>query len=283
MFSLGAALLFVSCGSDSSTNSCAIEAMTFNIRLDHAADSLNNWSYRKADMVSLLTYYSPTLFGMQEVMHHQLTYINEGLPRYKYIGVGRADGKEEGEYSPIFYDTTLMTPLRSGTFALSTTPEVIGSMGWDAACERIATWAIFKISGSNIEVAVFNTHFDHVGDEARKNSASLILDKIEEYAAGLPTVLMGDFNLTIESAPLQIIEKSKFSLSRNISPIVYGPRGTFHGFGYLSTERETLIDHIFVTSDIEVERYAVIDDESDRGYISDHRPVLTNLIINKKL
>ncbi|MGS0524177.1 endonuclease/exonuclease/phosphatase family protein [Zobellia nedashkovskayae] len=74
--------------------------MSYNIKYDNVNDTVNNWNDRKAPMVRLIKHYAPEFIGMQEVVYHQLTYLDEALEDYKYIGVGRDDGKKKGEFSP---------------------------------------------------------------------------------------------------------------------------------------------------------------------------------------
>ena len=101
-------LLLGSCKSQpSAQNGQPLEVMTFNVRLDIPSDSVNNWNYRKGDACRMIAYYSPDLLGMQEVLHNQMEDLKRGLPQYTALGVGRDDGKEAGEYCPIFFRTFL--------------------------------------------------------------------------------------------------------------------------------------------------------------------------------
>lgn len=255
--------------------------MSFNIRLDYAGDSLNNWKYRKDNAAQMIAYYAPDLIGMQEVVHNQLVDLKERLPQYTALGVGRADGKEKGEYCSIFYKTDRFEVVKEGTYSLSETPEVIGVKGWDAACERIVTWAVLKDKQSGKQLAFFNTHFDHIGQIARKESAIMLAGKMNELARGLPAIVTGDFNATPDSEVIaQITQHQMLKDARLASPIVYGPSWTFHDFGRMPVEKRTLIDHIFVTPEIHVNRFRVMDDRPDTGFLSDHNPVITTITIN---
>ena len=138
-----------------------VEVMSYNIKYDNVNDTVNNWNDRKAAMVDLLKKRNPEFIGMQEVLHRQLMYLNESLPDYNFIGVGRDDGKEKGEFSPILYDSTKFRLLDSNTFWLSKTPDKI-SVGWDAAMERICSYGLFQNKSSKRKVWVFNTHFDRI-------------------------------------------------------------------------------------------------------------------------
>ena len=182
-------LLVASC---SKQPEAKVDVMSFNIRLDHVADSLNNWKYRKDAAAQMIIYYAPDVVGMQEVLKNQLDDLKNRLPQYTVLGVGRADGKEKGEYCSLFYKTDRFDLVKSGNFGLSETPDSIGIKGWDAACERIVTWAVLKDKVSGKELAAFNTHFDHIGKVARRESAVL------------PTATHTAITATPAPAPIQV-------------------------------------------------------------------------------
>jgi len=258
------------------TQAQEVQLMTYNIKYDHTSDTINNWNDRKQAMVRLIKHYAPSFIGTQEVMHHQLQYIDSALTEFSYIGVGREDGRQKGEYSPIHYDATQFEVLKSNTFWLSDTPGKV-SVGWDAVLERICTYGLFREKSTGNRLYVFNTHFDHIGKLARKKSAELIVQKIEEVnGEKLPVVLMGDFNLTPEENPIKFI-KSRFSDGKEVSAkSFYGPNGTFNGF---DPERvlDQRIDYIFVQH-LKVCAYEHIDDRKENNkHISDHLPVLISI------
>lgn len=268
------------CMSISSLCGQEINVLTYNIKYDNVNDTVNNWNDRKAAMVDLLQYYDPGVIGMQEVLHHQLTFLDEQLSNYNYIGVGRDDGKEKGEYSPILFNTKLYKLLKSETFWLSDTPSKI-SVGWDAAMERICTYGLFEDLNTGKQFLVFNTHFDHVGTVARENSAKLIVSKIREVNGDhLPVVLMGDLNLNPTEKPIQFLQNALADGKSIAQKPFYGPTGTFSGFDHsrILTNR---IDYIFVEN-FEVLEYLHIDDRMENNkHISDHLPVFAKLFMNK--
>lgn len=251
------------------------KAMSYNIKYDNVNDTVNNWNDRKAEMVDLLKKNSPDFIGMQEVLVHQLQYLENALPDHKYIGVGRDDGKEKGEFSPILYNTSKFKLLNSNTFWLSKTPDKI-SVGWDAALERVCTYGLFEDMSTKTKIWVFNTHFDHRGIKARKKSAKLILKKIKQLnSENLPVVLMGDFNLMPEERPIRSIQKKMDDGQHISTTTMEGPKGTFNGFD-VNDPQERRIDYIFTTSLI-VNSYLHIDERLKTGkHISDHLPVLVS-------
>ena len=116
-----------------------LNVMTFNIRYSTLNDGVNAWIYRKDNAASQILFHETHILGVQEALHEQILDLTQRLPHYKYVGVGRDDGKTKGEYSAIFYDTTRLKVLESQTFWLSETPSVAGSKSWDAAITRIVT------------------------------------------------------------------------------------------------------------------------------------------------
>ena len=255
-----------------------ISVLTYNIKWDNTNDTVNNWNDRKEAMVSLLKHYQPGIIGMQEVVNGQLNYLVANLPNFASIGVGREDGKEKGEYSPILYDTELLKSLENATYWLSDTPDKI-SVGWDAALERICTYALFEDLKTKKQFWVFNTHFDHMGVLAREKSAALIVSKIKELnTENLPVVLMGDLNLKPDENPIQFLKKELVDGQSITQKTFYGPTGTFNGFEH-DRNLTDRIDYIFVQN-FAVESYIHIDDRMENNkHISDHLPVFAKLII----
>ena len=208
--------------------------MSFNIRLNVASDKENAWPERKQEVADLLMYYHPDYFGVQEALPDQMKDIKSGLKNYDYIGVGRDDGKEKGEFSAIFYDMNRLEVLKSGTFWLSETPEK-PSRGWDAALNRICTYAVFKDKKSKKEFLAMNLHFDHVGNVARVKSSELLLKKIKELnPKNLPVTLSGDFNLTDDTEPIKILSREMKDTFYHSEKKHYGPVGTFTAFNKIS-------------------------------------------------
>ena len=254
--------------------------MTYNIRYATVNDQDNQWDKRKKYLSQQIDFYAPDVFGIQEGLQSQLTFIEESLSNYVYIGVGRDDGKEKGEYCAIFYSTEKLELLSEDTFWLSPTPEVV-SKGWDAALERICTYAKFKDKVSGHIFYVFNTHFDHIGEVAREKSAELIVKKAAEINKDqIPVIIMGDFNLNEKSKAITYLS-SIYNDSRLVSEAQpFGPHGTFTGFQFQAPVKDR-IDYIFCSKqNIRVKKYAVLTDSKDSKYPSDHFPVLVKLHIN---
>jgi len=256
-----------------------LSVMTYNIKLDYPKEGDNSWTNRKPFFINQIKFHEPDILGVQEAMPNQMKDMGELLEDYNHVGVGRDDGKDEGEYSAIFYNKNKFRVLESSTFWLSQTPEQV-SMGWDAVCNRICTYALFQDMATGKKFWMFNTHFDHVGVEARKNSAVLIIEKINEInTENHPVILSGDFNMEDTHESIHLI-KQKLKDSKDISKLVFGPLGTFNNFEFDKPVTRR-IDFIFVSLDIIVDKYAVLSDSWDCKYPSDHLPVILKLNLSQ--
>jgi endonuclease/exonuclease/phosphatase family metal-dependent hydrolase len=258
-------------------NAQTVKVMTYNMRLDIASDGENDWTHRKDFFNAQLQFYAPDIFGVQEAKPNQVLDIATALPQYSYVGIGR-EGIGKGESSNIFYAKEKFKVIASNTFWLSETPGTI-SIGWDAACNRVCTYALLKNKQSNKLIWVFNTHLDHIGEQARTKGLELILSRIEKLNINkYPVILMGDFNSEPETDRI-IALKNKMDDARTISKDKpFGPYGTFNNFKY-NEATNLLIDYIFVSKGnaITVNKYAVLSDAKDLRYPSDHFPVFVEI------
>ena len=255
-----------------------IELITYNIRMNTPGDGEHAWPRRKDDVAALFRFHRADIFCVQEALPEQMDDLAAAFPDFSYEGVGRDDGKRLGEFSAVFYNVERFEKLRGGTFWLSETPEAC-SFGWDAACRRICSWVQLRELRTGAELFVFNTHFDHRGEEARRESARLILDKMEEISAGNgPVVLCGDFNLPPSSGPIALIRERLHDAFQVSEQAPYGSVATYHGFSYDDPPGER-IDYVFVSDGVKVLRYGGLTDSRDRSFFSDHLPVLVTLQI----
>lgn len=258
-----------------------ISVMSFNIRLNTASDSLNAWPYRKEKLSSQVLYHAPQVLGVQEALPDQMNDLRASLKQYKSIGGGRDNGTDKGEASAIFYDTTQLSALQSGMLWLSETPTVAGSKGWDAAFPRVITWAKLKHKKSGKQFVAFNTHFDHMGKIARRESAHMVLKTVKEIAGKLPAFFTGDFNATPDDEPIQVIMDKNNPLHLIDAKAVsvkphYGPTGTFNAFKSKETSNQP-IDYIFIKGNWQVKNHATISQTWEGRFASDHFAILALL------
>jgi endonuclease/exonuclease/phosphatase family metal-dependent hydrolase len=257
-----------------------MNVMSFNIRLNTKSDSLNAWPYRKDNVASQILYHQVHLLGVQEALNEQMEDLKARLPRYRSAGGGRDDGKTKGEYSAIFYDTLRLQAQQWGQFWLSETPDNPGAKGWDAAYPRMVTWVRFRDKLTKKTFVAFNTHFDHMGQVARRESAKMILQKAKEIAGNLPLIFTGDFNAAPSDEPIKIITDQHNPLhltdAKGKAAFHYGPSGTFNGFRTAEVNDDP-IDHIFLKGNWTVGSYAVLSETWRGRFASDHFAVLVAL------
>ncbi|MDM8308039.1 endonuclease/exonuclease/phosphatase family protein [Phocaeicola barnesiae] len=253
---------------------------TFNIRYDNPDDQENNWKFRKDRVATFIQQEKLDIVGMQEVLHNQLEDLKTRLPEYAEVGIGREDGKQQGEYAPIFYRKDRFKLLDSNTFWLSQYPDSVGFIGWDGACTRIATWAKLEEKSTGKIFLAVNTHMDHVGVEARRKGALLIIERIQEIVGNRPAVLTGDFNVNDASEAYQTLTTNDFVLkdAYKTADVKEGVSYTFHDFEKVPMNEREKIDFIFVTPQIKVTRSWIPKENPDgKGVLSDHNPQLATL------
>ncbi len=263
------------------TPASPLRVMTFNIRYNNPGDGEHAWPNRKERVASTILFNQADLVGVQEALKEQMDDLAGLLPGYAWLGVGRDDGKEAGEYSAIFYNPSRFEVLESGTFWLSTTPEVPGSKDWDAAITRIVTWAHFKDIPSGDTFYHFNTHFDHRGEEARERSAELIAERAPQMAGDLPLVVTGDFNFTEDAPGYSVLTEKLHDTFYTSQQPHHGPDETIYGGFEVTHETGRRIDYIFVNDHFSVLQHATLSDNWDGAFASDHLAVITTLAPGK--
>ena len=233
---------------------------SYNIRNSNRGDDKNGngWKVRYEYLCQQIEFENPGLFGCQEVKKEQLDDMIARMPEYAYVGVGREDGKEGGEYSPVFYKKDRYVLLESGTFWLAEDPTK-PVLGWDAACKRVCSWGHFRDKKTKHTFYFFNTHMDHIGVTARREGAKLIVSKMRELMKKKdPVILTGDFNVDQTSEPYQVFTNSGFLKDCYVAARYrFATNGTFNDFNPLNCSNSR-IDHIFVSKSFKVERYAIL-------------------------
>ncbi len=271
---------------------------TYNVRNQNDDDARegNGWPRRCQTICGMVNFESPDVFGTQEVLCGQLHDLLDGLDNYGYVGVGRDDGKEAGEYSAIFYKKDRLRLLHDGHFWLSETPEKPG-LGWDAVCTRICTWAEFEQTATKTRFFFFTLHTDHVGVVARRESMNLVLSRIKTIAKGAPVVVTGDFNVDQRDESYTILARSGLLKdSYEAARLRHAENGTWNDF-HADAFTDSRIDHIFVSPSIAVDRYAILTESywtplttaqpdpngmprGVRRNPSDHYPVFAHLVLD---
>ena len=252
--------------------------ITYNIRMNTSADGDNAWPLRKEKVAGLLKFYEADVFNVQEALPEQMDDLVSMFPEFDHVGVGRDDGKREGEHMGVFYRKARFEKLTDGMFWLNEATDKPG-FGWDAVCNRTVTWIKLKDKVTNKNFYVLDTHFDHRGVKAREEAAKLILAKIKVInSENLPLILTGDLNLVKSSIPVQsILAELPDAMDKSITKH-YGPEGTSGGFDVKVLQRK--IDYIFINDKVTVLRHGHLSDSYGLFYPSDHLPVLAEIQLN---
>ncbi len=271
-FCISAALPVCGEGADAS-----LRILTYNVRFQNEADGPDVWANRRDSVTAVIA--AADVVGLQEVLSAQFEDIRERTPDMAWYGVGRDDGKQLGEHTPVGFRKERFTLLDQGTFWLSPRPAQAGSKGWDAALPRIATWARLADRKTGRRLLVAATHFDHVGEKARLESARLLRTQLQGLVDQAErVVIMGDLNALPDSRPLQtLLDASARGLtfvdSRALSQNEpEGPLGTFNGFQEIRPEMR--IDYVLLAGPWHVLSYQTLDPRTPAGrFASDHQPV----------
>lgn len=252
-----------------------LKVMSYNIRLSAANDGTNSWIYRCPATLEMIKDQNPDVFGIQEAMPDQVRFLEEWTEGYDCVGVGREDGKKEGEHMAIFWNKKTVKLMKWGTFWLSETPDK-PSKGWDAACYRTATWALMKDKRTGERFYFVNTHLDHVGVEARKNGLKLIVERISEINPECyPMVLTGDFNIKPSAPELKGLDACMKS-ARKVA-LTTDSHQTFNDWG--KAKPDMIIDYIYISGFSSCIEYQTVTKKySDRKFVSDHYPIFARLI-----
>ena len=264
----------------------SIRVMTFNIRLNSPRDGLNQWVNRREFAASMIRFHRADIAGLQEALKGQVDDLGALLPEYGWFGVGRDDGREAGEYMAVFYRKDRFQVMEQSTFWLSETPEHV-TRGWDAACFRVVTWGRLKDLRTKKILYLFNTHFDHLGEIARRESARLLLNRVDRTAGSYPVVVTGDFNSPPESEPYQIITKGLpgkdaarlVDTKHRAKYAHHGPRVTFTGFESSYLPDDPPIDYVFIKNGVQVILHGTLSDAVGGKFPSDHMPVLAEVVV----
>ena len=268
-------------GAAAEDSSEATRMLSYNIRYASPGDGPDRWQHR-ADAVAAVIG-GADIAGLQEVTWPQLQDLRERLGEFDWYGAGRKDGQTEGELSPVLYRRDRFERLDQGTFWLSDSPEAVGSRGWDAALPRVLSWVRLRDRQSGRMFVAASTHFDHRGQQARLESARLVRERLQMLGAETPVVLMGDFNCPPESEPYRVLTQESGPGERSFRDARLvteaepeGPQSTWNGFEQIRPGR--IIDHVFVTGQVDVKRFEIGDPKTEAGrFASDHLPVFATV------
>ncbi|QLG64005.1 endonuclease/exonuclease/phosphatase family protein [Halorarum salinum] len=255
--------------------------MTYNVRYANPNDGENVWPNRRDHVATAIRFHKPDLVGLQEAVHGQLEDLRTRLPDFEWLAAGRPAEGTAGEYVPIGYRRNRFEPADDGSFWLSETPDAPGR-GWDAALPRLVHYVRFRDRATGVAFRHFNTHFDHRGGTARRRSAELLRDRVDELASDDPIVVTGDFNSRESTEPYRVLteegghRRSLTDTHRISKHPHHGPSTSMTDFGNLIPQKK--IDHVLVSPGAEVINHGSCSDTyGDGRYPSDHLPVVADV------
>lgn len=249
--------------------------MSFNIRCTNVGD--DTWEDRIGIVSQTMLESGADSIGVQEATPEWMKALEENIGnKYAHVGVGRDDGKSEGEHSAIFYLKEKYNALDSGTFWLSETPDK-PSYGWDAVCRRVCTWVLLENKSNGVKYVHINTHFDHIGVAARRNSVDMIVKKAAEFT-DIPVVFTADMNVVQGSENYNqfvnsgVLADTKFAAPDTMSYCTYHDT-------HPEQNKDEVIDYVMINSKFKALTYKVLTDGIDGRFVSDHYPIYADLDI----
>ena len=264
-------------------NNLELKMMTFNLRVYVPQDGENSWPYRINKVARMITDHSPLVVGTQEGAHFMLKDIDSSLPDYRWTGQGRRGGMKD-EFCAIYYRHGELDIVDEGQFWLSETPEEQGSVSWNSNYPRICTWAHFRVKATDQAFIFYNTHLDHISQEARENGIQLIWERISKHyeEKNLPIILTGDFNSKPDNLVVQFLRGEKEIASskailKDAYSVLEGELGSTYHHEFSGEKTGEPIDYIFTTPNVEIIKTEVDRRMIDGGYPSDHYPVISTL------
>lgn len=246
--------------------------MSFNLRQNVATDGEHAWPYRLKAVKATIAFHDPDIIGIQEGLYDMLLDLETLLPEYTWFGEGREGGKN-GEFNAIIYKRNKWSVVEGGNFSLSETPEQLGVMNWDSSHPRMCTWAILK-SNDGEQLLLFNTHLDHISEEAQLKGINLIQEMINSYTLkySLPAILTGDFNVNPDHPVVKKLEHAGYLNAYSVKEGGMSIGSTVHHFK--GGDQGSTIDYIFVSPDLAVNSVIIDRRQFEGKYSSDHYPVL---------
>jgi endonuclease/exonuclease/phosphatase family metal-dependent hydrolase len=254
-----------------------LTVMSYNIRCGSCerVDDVNHWSRRKFLVADVIRQSRADLIGLQEAEAFQLRDLLALLGDFEGYGVGRDDGKEQGEMNAVLVRRSAYAIASPRTLWLSATPDQV-SRGWDAMLNRTLTVLQLNNRATGKPLYFLNTHFDHQGTKARNESAKLIVQTVLALGADAHVVLTGDLNGQPGFGGYRVLAAQLLDTELAAHSLNQGGHISFNNFGR-DIEDDNKIDYVFVSAGLDVQSHRIVNDTVNGLYPSDHFPVLVQL------
>ena len=244
-----------------------LKVMSFNVR-EPADGGKDEWAVRAGAVMQMFDDQLPTLVGFQEASHEYINkYLHAVMPQHGYVFLDDPEPQNSVAYRP-----ELLKLVKTSVMWLSDTPSIpsVSPSGY----VRTARWMVFEIIATGTQFFYVNTHFD-LSTTQQKQNLRLIRSLISQYnKENLPVVLTGDFNVESDTGVFESIQETMVC-TRDVAPIT-DREYTYNAWG--NSDKFRIIDHIFITKDIECSEYKTVTQSYDNHiYVSDHYPVYSIL------
>lgn len=245
-----------------------MRVVTYNVRNARALDRASWWWRRRARVSEVLGGLGADVVAVQEAYPSQLRWLRAepfGAPDWEIAGRGR-NARGGGEAAAVFTRTSVLARRSEVTRWFGPQPDRPGARDTGASHPRVATIADYDLVTDDRVLTIANLHLDHVSAARRATSVDQLLAWLEPHRGGLLLVL-GDFNGPLGEPWAGALEAAGL---RSALPDGAGP--TANGYGDPAGEQQ--IDHVFVSSGIEITSAHI---QVDAGHASDHYPVVADL------
>ena len=275
---------------------------TFNVRFSTKTDTGElNWERRVPRMAAVVRQHGFDVFGIQEGSSNIVAALLRELPDFAHVGQTTS---ATAEGVGVFYRRDRFCVREEDFFWLSDTPDVPGSRptnpAWRKATKwnRTATSLLLEDKTTGRRFRYVNTHLNHKGPHALKNfELDVIFRRVinSARARGECVVLTGDMNVRFPDADtpaaLRAVTPDELARLASTHPIARvmqtlkdsylitetPPKGPFRTLTCWQDEPRSRIDYVFVSPEVKVRQYAVLEDRINGQLPSDHYPVMTTL------
>lgn len=173
-----------------------LSVMTFNVLCSICGGAeYDPWDERLAYFADIFARHDPDLIGLQELtpIQGEVDAVLAQAPGHAAIFYAPEEGGLPYPDATIFYKIERFTPIESGEYWLSPTPDDPNSTGFASPqLPRLVVWARLRDHADDSELYFASTHFDN-NAPSQDLSAPLVLERTAPYV-DRPVILVGDFN-----------------------------------------------------------------------------------------
>jgi len=232
-------------------SNASVKVMTFNVRTEEANDpGEKNWMQRRNEVIQTINQQHPEILGLQEATGSQHDFIKGSL------GANWASSS----HRQFIYNQDVFAHNAGGLIFL--VDDIWGT--------RTAEWGRMTHKTSGKEFVFLNSHWG-VDANSQQGSANILRDELHTVNNNwtTPTILLGDFNATPNSGPIQTLVGQ--------TPLTnYFSGNTFNGWNHNANRQlDYVVGHGITNPNCTLETY-----REGNHPPSDHFPIACQLTIN---